>query len=305
MDQTEAVRPVQRHFPQFALLHEDLMIHILSFVAYAPMELPHSQPRSTLTGTLPFVSKQIRGFCGRDYFWRVALQRLLANDPYLWEEGLLRRLPKSTEPPANLLEHAHKVLCESFQSIFRGIYNSHIRFTGPVFYMTGAVRLGNAFGLHFFEPRYRFLIAEVMRDWPDEARLGEHIQALPDGRFPTFVYAHTAPLAPTSPACLVQVKNCVIHGDGTADVMLLPVAYVWLERLWERTGTGRLNYAQCLRMGRQASRQMEICSGSVENDLMRFLAQNSMQSMLSYLLSRRVEDGESSEEEREENDTSS
>jgi hypothetical protein len=74
---------------------------------------------------------------------------------------------------------------------------------------------------------------------------------------PTFCYAHMAPFAPTTPACLVEVRQCTIHANGTADVMLMPVAFVWMETLSEAPNTGRLHFARCLRMGREDSRALE------------------------------------------------
>mmetsp|Transcript_14820 Transcript_14820/g.22643 ORF Transcript_14820/g.22643 Transcript_14820/m.22643 type:complete len:163 (-) Transcript_14820:186-674(-) len=133
--------------------------------------------------------------------------------------------------------------------------------------MTGAVRLGQPFGLHFFEPRYRLLIAEVMQNWPESARRGESIVASSRGLLPTFIYAHMSPLAPTTPACLVQVRNCMIHPDGSADVMLTPVAYVSLEQVWERPNSRGLFEASCLRMGRLQTLQIERqVSGAAENE---------------------------------------
>jgi len=144
------------------------------------------------------------------------------------------------------------------QKVFRYIVSRHIRFTGPVFYMPGTVRLGQEFGLHFFEPRYRLLISELMAPYPVRYRRGDPITL--DGRhrrFPSFVYGNHSPLAPTTPACIVEVRQCLIHPNGTADVFLVPSAYVWLERVWERRGTGGLAYARCVRMGRGAGRSLE------------------------------------------------
>jgi len=196
----EQVDP-QRIFPQFSELHEDLMINILSYIADVPFEVsPHSMPRSTVTGVLPLVCRQFNDFCKSTYFWRSALERLRVKDSYLWEEGLQRMIPTGTPHDAPLSEN------EDCKALFRRIVDGYIKFSGPVFYMTGRVRIGQAFGLHFFEPRYRLLIQEVMADWPPEARQGSAIAAH-NGRFPTFIYANVSPLAPTTPACLVQVSQ--------------------------------------------------------------------------------------------------
>mmetsp|Transcript_27014 Transcript_27014/g.41029 ORF Transcript_27014/g.41029 Transcript_27014/m.41029 type:complete len:321 (+) Transcript_27014:194-1156(+) len=245
-------------FKQFSALDEEMMMHILSFIADAPLEFTDASSRGTITGVLPFVNKKINEFCKRDYFWRAALKRVCVNEPSLWKEGLMQLLPEGTKSTEGLVDYARKEIPGStYRSIFQSIFETHIRFTGPVFYMRGMVRLGQAFGLHFFEPRYRLLIAEVMRDWPESARRGELIAASTQRRLPTFIYAHMSPLAPATPACLVQVHSCMIHPDGSADVMLTPVAYVSLERVWERSNSGRLFQATCLRMGQSQSRQIE------------------------------------------------
>eukprot|EP00545_Synedropsis_sp_CCMP1620_P011917 CAMPEP_0119006016 /NCGR_PEP_ID=MMETSP1176-20130426/2067_1 /TAXON_ID=265551 /ORGANISM="Synedropsis recta cf, Strain CCMP1620" /LENGTH=354 /DNA_ID=CAMNT_0006957897 /DNA_START=181 /DNA_END=1245 /DNA_ORIENTATION=+ len=304
----------QQYFPQFEELHEDLMVNILSYVATVPMEVIHARPRSTVTGVLPLVCKQFDQFCKGDYFWRTALERLKLDDPYLWEEGLLRELPADTKASENLVDQLHQTLQIDFKTIFRRVFLNYIRFTGPVFYMTGHVRIGHAFGLHFFEPRYRVLIAEVMRDWPDEARRGNPIEPDDNGRFPTFIYGHMAPLAPTTPACLVQVRTCSIYADGSADVVLVPVAYVWLERVWERASAGRLCVASCVRMGREQTRHMQGGANTLpghegfDSDIMRYLAQNgglenpshrAMHAILSYIMNdgTPVEDGDDDDDD--------
>lgn len=310
----------QQYFPQFEALNEDLMVNILSYVATVPFEVVHARPRSTVTGVLPLVCKQFNQFCKRDYFWQTSLKRLKVADPYLWEEGLLRLLPDGVKASENLVDQLHEALNIDYKSIFRNVLDTYIRITGPVFYMTGLVRIGHAFGLHFFEPRYRILIAEVMRNWPEEARQGAPIAADQNGLFPVFIYAHMAPLAPTTPACLVRVQSCNIHADGSADVMLVPVAYVWLERVWERRGAGRLCNATCIRMGRDQAREMEGANAphghaGFESDILRYLAQNgglenpshrAMHAILSYILNDRTvvvngqeqnEDGEDDEDD--------
>ena len=114
------------------------------------------------------------------------------------------------------------------------------------------VALGQPYSLHFFEPRYRVLIAEVMKHQPEEAKRGGRIV----GDSAVFIHANRGPLAPTTPATLVQVLSCEIFDDGRANVVLLPIAYVWLEKLWEQPGTGQLYYAQCLRMGKEVTKSM-------------------------------------------------
>eukprot|EP00586_Coscinodiscus_wailesii_P019512 CAMPEP_0172504622 /NCGR_PEP_ID=MMETSP1066-20121228/180404_1 /TAXON_ID=671091 /ORGANISM="Coscinodiscus wailesii, Strain CCMP2513" /LENGTH=210 /DNA_ID=CAMNT_0013280895 /DNA_START=575 /DNA_END=1207 /DNA_ORIENTATION=- len=127
--------------------------------------------------------------------------------------------------------------------------------------MPGEARLNVEFGLHFFEPRYRLLIAEIMRPYPEDTKRGHPLSSSNDNgsrdEGPVFIYANHAPLAPESPACLVRVKQCFIHPNGRADVFLVPVAYVWLESVWERENTGGLCYATILRMGEKETQMLE------------------------------------------------
>lgn len=140
--------------------------------------------------------------------------------------------------------------------VYRTIVNNYIRFTGPVFHMPNYIRLGQEFGLHFFEPRYRLLIAEVMENWPS-AKRGGPITADANGNFPSFIYANHNRLEPPSRAMIVQVKQVHIHEGGRADVLLLPVAHVQMERVWERPNTGRLYMATVIRLGKEESSRIE------------------------------------------------
>ena len=111
--------------------------------------------------------------------------------------------------------------------------------------------------MHFFEPRYRLLIAEVMAREPPHHRAGVPIVPSSRRNFPRFIYANHTPLAPRSPACIVQVRQCRIYENSTADVLLVPIAHVWLERISVRPNTGGLYEATVIRMGGGASRAVE------------------------------------------------
>lgn len=141
--------------------------------------------------------------------------------------------------------------------LFRHLVKHYFRITGPVFYMPGQARLGQEFGLHFFEPRYRLLIEEVMAEEPSAHRHGMPIVPLKGRTFPQFIYANHSSLAPGSPACLVQVRQCSIYPDRRADVVLKPIAYVWLERIVVRPNSGNLCEATVTRMGQIASHAIE------------------------------------------------
>ena len=78
---------------------------------------------------------------------------------------------------------------------------------------------------------------------------------------PTFIHAHQSPLAPNTPATIVQVTHCQISPDGRADVMLCPIAYIWLTSIWERVGTGGLVEGRGLRMEKEVGRGYEVWCG--------------------------------------------
>jgi hypothetical protein len=95
------------------------------------------------------------------------------------------------------------------------------------------------------------MIAAIMDDYPIDAKTGGHIR-----NPPVFVHANRGPLSPTTPATLVQVVRCEIFADGRADVVLLPTAYTWIEKLWVPSHSGGLVCAQCLRMDQATTHSM-------------------------------------------------
>lgn len=248
-------------FHPFTLLPQELKVFILSFVAEASMENPLSQT-SSLTHTLPLVSKEFRDMCRSNCLWQPALEQLVETEPSLWKEGLLKLHPCEASSSSELVRLVHKGLREpGYFRLYRMVVARFVRFTSPVFCMMGGtVRLGRPFAIHLFEPRYRLLIQSVMEGYPAQARNGRQIVA---EELPSFVYAHVAPFCASSPACLVEVQRCMIYENGRADVLLMPVAHIKMERVWQEPNTGRLLFAQCLRLG--ASHQVEERS-SVRND---------------------------------------
>jgi len=262
-----------KKFPQFNDLSDDIQLLVLSFVADAPFKfngdtLTKEDYHSTLTHVLPFVSRHflslVRSKQADVFFWREVLLRRIQKEPFLWKEGL-RRLISEFEPPSS---HATTILNDDtcsidlfnyvydlvasrsqsekiYQNIFKDILTNHIRYSGPVFIMPGEVRLNHVFGLHLFEPRYRLMIQEVMANSP--CTNGENIT----DNNPTFIYANR--LSKRSSAVIVQVRNCMIHSNGRADVELIPSAYVWLEDAWIRSNTRNLYHARTIRMTRRAS----------------------------------------------------
>eukprot|EP00978_Attheya_sp_CCMP212_P015963 scaffold41442_cov53-Attheya_sp.AAC.4 len=260
----------------------------------ARLELCPRGAYSSLVCVLPLVSRHFYFLCKKsDHFWRDALERLVHSEPYLWEEGVRmirsycdeqrrqihgteigdRGLPYQIQP--SLDPDIGKALitsaCESLsllqenagdcinRKLFSKIVSGHLRCTAPVFCMPGSVQLGREFGLHFFEPRYRQLIADVMTGYPEltggrRIKKGEDVE-----HYPTFLYANTFPIERRTPICLVQVRQCMIYSDGRADVLLVPCAYVWIEFMWEVLESDGLFYGRGQRMSLRESHAYEEC----------------------------------------------
>mmetsp|Transcript_19673 Transcript_19673/g.25120 ORF Transcript_19673/g.25120 Transcript_19673/m.25120 type:complete len:389 (+) Transcript_19673:51-1217(+) len=347
-----------------SIFHEDILLAILSFVADTPFEtVGGDNPtcgESTLTHTLPLVSKQFHRLTKQhDIFWENALLRLVKKE-YLWVDGMKRFVfdSKCDKIRSDILERNHnrnrrdkrtknnqlqqraqaeasgslqmsatsdgdnlksditdnttkeeallKQACDAIeaypprnsasssgihQCIYKSIVQNHLRYKGAVFYMPSAIRLGSPYGLHFFEPRYRLLMSEVMAPYPVSARRGERISPMvpsliPNNslrqngddddikanllnvleqnqsllgkyQLPTFIHAHQSPLRKNTPATIVQVRQCMVSRDGSADVYLEPIAYIWIDQVFERPGTGGLYEARGIRMGKEVSESYE------------------------------------------------
>jgi len=178
-------------------------------------------------------------------------------------EELLEQLIQTTSSPLITMP---KLYYTNYLDLYKTILDTQLRFRGPIFYMPDTVMLNRPIGLHFFEQRYRVLIHSVMEPYPNEARRGqplkEVLKAMPQGsnklnEYPKFIYAHASPLQKGSPAVIVEVHQCLIHPNGTADVHLLPVQFVWLEQIWELPNAGALYFAQARKMNTESSSQME------------------------------------------------
>lgn len=258
-------------FSSFPELHEDIMKLILSFVADAPLENWFSSgicpanhkpipTNATLTQTLPFVNKAFRDFSLLDYFWEPALHRQLERQDSLrhhWESGLRRLLPPSfviddeTDVLQTVLDHFEE---KSFRKIYKTILTSHIRSVYPIFIMPCQLRLGEMYGLHLFEPRYRTMVRDLLDSCgnPQEAgRGGQILDGMRDGvrQPPLLVHACLgSTLGPGEMACLVQLVWCRTYEYGTADVQLFPVAWVRLDKVWVRPSSGHLYYAKATRV---------------------------------------------------------
>lgn len=253
---------------RFEVLGEDSILSIMTFVANAPLEQEVSCKASVseLTNLLPGVNKMFQGLSEHDSLWKPALLRQLQREPKLWTEGLLKLAEKQklwdadfgdNETTESFLDRVRDAVNSiPYKNIYKQVLSEHIRMTMPVFYMPGPLLLGGSYRVHLFEPRYRLMVAELLRDYPQEARQGG--LTTEGGRpAPVFIHANRDPFGVASGACLVQMVRCNISPrDGTADIMLLPLSYIWLEKVWTRPNSGNLHYAQGVRMGHKATREM-------------------------------------------------
>jgi hypothetical protein len=145
--------------------------------------------------------------------------------------------------------------------LYRHVLNNYIRYDMPVFYMPDELILrGRSLGFYFFEPRYRRLIWQVMEPYPVEFRQGR-IPNAENGiaNPPMFIYAHKSPLKRGVVACLVQVKHCIINPNGTANIEVVPVEHVRVEKVYEQMHMNdHLYFAKVLRMRKEEQDFIEL-----------------------------------------------
>lgn len=272
-------------FPQFMSLNEDMQLQIISFISDTPFEtLDTTDARnmdenqlidlcqSTLTHTLPFVSKYfyvlLRSSEG-DHLWKESLMRRMQKDnSFTWKNGICALIKKweNDNITAELsLHHTNdaesllKVASRSYQKyhgiawlenninqlLFRSVVTGYVRYTGHVFIMPGNAQVGELTALRLFELRYRLLISEVMVNFPTVYGMGEVISG---PNYPTFIYANNTPISVGTSAVIVQVKQCFTSENGIAQVIVMPIAHVLLERIWIRPNCGNLHMASVIRM---------------------------------------------------------
>jgi hypothetical protein len=76
---------------------------------------------------------------------------------------------------------------------------------------------------------------------------------------PMFIYAHKSPLKRGVVACLVQVKHCIINPNGTANIEVVPVEHVRVEKVYEQMHMNdHLYFAKVLRMRKEEQDFIEL-----------------------------------------------
>jgi len=253
-------------FPQFTELTEDICRIIISYVADAPHELEVRNSRVTryhpagMTSIFPYVSKTFARLADVEDNWKEALLRQISHEEreHIWKSGLRRMLPLeySMSNETDLLDDARNHLPGiSYKEIYKRIFTRHVHFEAPMFLMPCSVRIGEIYGLHLFEPRYRRMIRDLMDacDNPESARRGEPIRpgVTPDGLLqPPLLIHFCLPhrLKRGAMAALVQVVWCRVYEQDTADVQLMPVGWVQLGDIWCQRDQGDLFYSQATRL---------------------------------------------------------
>ena len=149
-------------------------------------------------------------------------------------------------------------LTTSYKTIYKTVCTTQLYFEAPMFIMPCTLKMGELYGLHLFEPRYRIMMHDLLQEkCADPVRAGQGKTPIVARRDPTtgilnppfLLHAcspsHTIDVGST--VCLVQLAWSKIYEDGTADVRLLPVAFVEIDQVSIRRDAGDLYYAKVLR----------------------------------------------------------
>ena len=112
---------------------------------------------------------------------------------------------------------------------FQMVHRLIVRPALPCFFMRSNLQINQPFSLHFFEPRYRRLIARVMHDVPDQyKREWEPIED--ESLLREMCYCPINYVEAGCEAFICHVTRCRIANDGRADVELTPVKRCVIER---------------------------------------------------------------------------
>jgi hypothetical protein len=231
-------------FP-FTELPETAQFHTLTYLAEAPYEhvakdlsSDVSPSMGSLTTTLPLVCHKFRDYCRSDELWKASLLRAVTSDD-IWRQAVLRLLPDldlSTESPttleAKLLAATNLSTCKN---AYQCIFSESIQVTHPVFFMPMDIQeMGPRYQLHFFEHRYRLMMASLMQGF----------EQVPGADGPVFLHVVDIRGPTARTAALVRVVECVFAQDGRALVELQVVGRVRICSCWVRPNSYSLYYAR-------------------------------------------------------------
>lgn len=140
----------------------------------------------------------------------------------------------------------NSVTChDAYKQIFQWVVNHHIILTYPIFIMRdSSITVDASYGLHFFEPRYRLMMIEIMQPYPRGNSYGLPCNFL---KKPKFFYAFHGRVSPGSEVAVVEVEQCFTHPDARADVLLTIKEFVRIKSSWERPNSYGLYEAQAVR----------------------------------------------------------
>ena len=221
-----------REFPFFTKLFDEIQMNILSFVADAPFEdVLKGERSSTLTDTLPLVSRKICAMARSNTLWEAAFRRAIRSDE-IWRRA------------ASALDEGAVNNAMDYRSLYKNVFDTGIAVTGPVFIMGMEGDIPETYELYLFEARYVFMIDALLRKSREWIERGEPGPPPPM----CFLHAHQGlgshrRFARETTALLVQMINCIGLHNGTYAVTLQVVAFVHVDRSWVVPQTGYLHFA--------------------------------------------------------------
>jgi hypothetical protein len=228
----------REQFPFFNDLTDELQLYVVSFVADAPYEnVAKGTNTSTLTDTLPLVSRKFYAMAQSDNLWRMALRRAINSDE-MWKRAAL----------ASSVDVINDESLTNHQELYKQLFDAEIAFTGPVFIMSMVPRFTKGeiqtYQLYFFEPRYVYMTERLLE------RLQEWEESDPDDRGPNppplyFLHANTGlPYnGRETTAFLVKLVRYARTHAGHFAVTLEVESLVSMEHFWVMPNTGHLHYA--------------------------------------------------------------
>eukprot|EP00977_Amphora_coffeiformis_P012166 scaffold2992_cov214-Amphora_coffeaeformis.AAC.48 len=238
-------KPESPGFPLFQELPESVQYHVFSFVAKAPLEKifgvdSFHDSAGALAKTLPLVCKKFRDFSRSEPLWQASLERAIARDK-VWSEALSRMgvaAPHNLVAARNLiptlLASANVSTCKN---LYQVILNENIRVRLPIFFMPmefDKATPNPRYQLHFFEPRYRIMMAELMRGFEQD----------PGDDGPVFLHVVDMRGPRAKAGALVRIRECAFAPDGRAMADLQVIGSVRLKRCWVRPQSYSLYYGE-------------------------------------------------------------